>query len=111
MSESVSRVIDSVPPFKDNGYGGVMGAQDEGFTLQSKQITQPGAAPLVVDLAAEGFKVMADTAYTVVVDGETAARVTVDQSTITETGFNVLGGAITEIIHVQICGRIAGQKA
>jgi len=109
-SASTTRVVDSIPPLKDNGFKGLMGASDEGFTLQAKQITATGS-PFAVDLEAQGLSRMADTSYVVVVQGETVARVTVDQSTITVNGFSVLGAANGEVLHLLICGRIKGQKA
>jgi hypothetical protein len=48
-------------------------------------------------------------AYAVAVGGETAARVTVDQSTIATTGFDLLGGADTEVVHLLIHGVTASR--
>lgn len=48
---------------------------------------------------------MADAEYTVICDGETAAQVHVDESTITPQGFDILHGVAAEIIHVNICGK------
>lgn len=109
---SPKKLSDYLPPLKDQGMDYLAGAVGPGVTVQAKQITQVGAAPLVVDLEAEeGLGPMADANYVVICQGQTAGRVTVDQATITETGFNVLGGAAAEVIHVLIVGRAANQAA
>lgn len=100
------KASDHVPWADDQGHDHLVGS-NELKHLQSKQITQSGVAPLVVNFAAEGMENMKDTNYVVIVQGETAARVTVDQSTIATTGFNVLGGADTEVVHVLVIGRCA----
>lgn len=106
---SPKKISDYLPPLKDQGIDYIAAANAAGVGMQSKQITQSGVAPLVVDLEAEGLSPMEDTNYVVIAQGETVARVTVDQSTITKTGFNVLGGADTEVVHLLIIGRLAGQ--
>ena len=102
---------ESMPPLKDQGVFDVVGSPSTGKSLQSAQVTQAGASPFVVDLEAIGLRSMADTAYVVIAEGETAARVTVDQSTITEAGFSLLGGADTEVIHLMVMGRVRGQAS
>ena len=74
--------------------------------LFSFKVTQSGAAPLVVNFAALGLPNMKDTDYRILPTGETAARTTVDESTIAKTGFNILGGADTEVHHIWIDGQV-----
>ena len=105
------KISDYVPILADQGMDYLAAAVKAGVTIQTKKITQPGAAPLVVDLVAEGLTAMADTDYVVLVQGETVARVTVDESSVTTAGFDVLGGAITEVVHLVVIGRVAGQVA
>jgi hypothetical protein len=100
-----------IPLLKDQGMDYLAGATAPGVSIQVKQITQSGAAPCVVSFAAEGMSDMADTSYVVIVGGETAAAATVDQSTIATTGFNIIGGADTEVLHVVVIGRVKGQAA
>lgn len=106
-TKGVARKLgDSIPPLRDHGVEHLAAAHKGGVAIQSAQITQAGAAPFSVVLADHGLNDMADTGYVVIVQGETAARVTVDQSTIALTGFDVLGGADTEVLHVMIVGRM-----
>lgn len=100
---------DYIPYAADQGIAYLAGAAKAGVSIQAKQITQVGAAPCVVDLEDEGLSPMADTDYVVIVQGETAAAVMVDQSTMTVNGFNILGGADTEVLHVLIVGCVKGQ--
>ena len=110
MSDSTSRIIDNVPPFKDNGFAGVMGAQDEGWTTQFLLIAQSGAAPFSIDLETQGLKRMADANYVVIVQTEGQAP-TVDESTKTAAGFDVLAATDTDVLNILIAGRIENQKA
>jgi hypothetical protein len=70
-----------------------------------------GGSPDAVTFAGAGLPDMADTNYLVIPGGETAARVTVDESTKLATGFSVLGGAASEVIHVVVIGRLGGMPA
>lgn len=99
------------PLLKDQGINYVTAAAKAGVGIQVKQITQSGAAPLVVSFSAQGMSDMADTNYVVIAQGETAAAVMVDQSTMAVTGFNVLGGADTEVVHIVVIGRLKNQAA
>ena len=108
---ALTPTIDYLPPTKDNGFKGLCGAISEGVTLQAAQITQVGTAPYSLVLADHGLENMASTDYVVIIGGETTGYPYVDQSTITETGFDVLGAAATEVLHVAIIGRIQGQIA
>lgn len=80
-----------------------------GKELQTKKIVL-GGSPHTVNLAAEGLEPMEDTDYVVQLQGETVARITVDESTITTDGFDILGGANTEVAHVSIHGVIASRN-
>jgi len=81
-----------------------------GKEFQSFKLTLVGAAPHVVSFRALGLQNMANVGYVVQVQGETAARVTVDESTITTDGFNLLGGAAAEVVHVLVHGAIATRR-
>ena len=67
-----------------------------------------GGSPDSVLFADYDLPDMADTDYQVIVQGETAARVTVDETTKAATGFDVLGAAATEVVHVVVIGRFEG---
>ncbi len=103
------RASDQIPYCKDQGIPYLAAAAAPGMSIQAAQVTQVGASPFSVDLAAQGLAPMANTSYAVIVQGETAARVTVDQSSITVNGFDVLGGADTEVLHLLVVGRLAEQ--
>lgn len=103
------RASDQIPYCKDQGIPYLAGAAEAGVSVQAAQITQAGASPFAIDLEAQGLARMANTSYVVIVQGETASRVTVDQSTITAAGFSVAGGADTEVLHVLIVGRLDEQ--
>jgi len=98
-----------LPPLKEQGMDYLVAAHKSGVSMQAVKVTQVGAAPLVVDLVALGLKTMFDTDYVVITAGETAARTTVDESTITPTGFSVLGGAAAEVHHLLVVGRFSDQ--
>jgi len=105
------KASDYMPFLHDQGIEHLAGAAEAGITVQAKQVTQSGAAPFSVDLEAVGMKKMANTSYVVIVQGETASRATVDQSTIAVGGFDVLGGADTEVLHLVVIGTVDGQLA
>ena len=105
------KIGDYIGILKDQGLDYLAGAAKAGVSVQSKQITQAGASPFTVSFSAQGMSDMADTSYTVTVNGETAAATSVDQSTIATTGFDVIGGADTEVLHIVVIGRLKGQAA
>jgi len=116
MAETVSassgltkRASDQIPYCKDQGIPYLAGAAQAGVSVQYAQVTQSGASPYSVDLEAWGMAKMGNTSYVVIAQGETASRVTVDQSTMTVDGFDVLGGIDAEILHLVVIGRIAEQ--
>jgi len=102
---------ESIPPLKDHGVTDLVAASKGGVAMQSAQITQVGASPFTVLFASHGLMDMANSAYTVMVGGETAARAYVDQSTISPTKFDVIGGADTEVLHITVVGRMTGMSA
>lgn len=108
---SPKKISAHVPICHDQGMDYLAAAAKPGVGVQAKQITQAGAAPFSVVLEDHGLSNMEDTGYVVIVQGETAGAPKVDQSTITKTGFDILGGADTEVLHVLIVGRLAGQVA
>jgi hypothetical protein len=100
-------VSESIPEFALKGMKYPVGADIPGVGMQQKKITLSGS-PFSVDFAAQGLAPMADTSYCVLVGGETAAVVKVDESTMTVSGFDLLGGAAAEVAHVVVVGRIKG---
>lgn len=84
-------------------------AQVGGQSLFSFKATLSGAAPHAIAFKDYVQNDMADTDYRVTVGGEFASGAcNVDESTITKTGFSLLGGADTEIAHVWVHGKIEG---
>lgn len=100
---------DHLPFAADQGLPHLTGAAKAGVSVQQAQVTLSGAAPHTIDLEAAGFLPMANAGYCVLAGGETAAAVTVDQSTMTAAGFDLLGGADTEVVHLVIVGCLKGQ--
>ena len=102
------KLSDHMPPLKEQGMDYLAAAARAGVGIQAKLITQSGVAPLVVDLEAEGMSPMADTNDVVISQVEGKAC-TVDESTKTKTGFNVLLGGDTEVHNLLVIGTLAGQ--
>jgi len=75
-----------------------------GEKLISFKVTLAGAAPHAIKFKDQGLPVMADALYRIFPAGETAAAVKVDESTITEAGFSLLGGAAAEVVHILVQG-------
>lgn len=105
------KASDHVPYAQDQGLKYLSGAAKAGVTVIPLLITQSGAAPLVVTFASLDLPNMADADYVVITSGETASVTTVDESTKTVSGFNVLGGLNTEIHNIVVIGRVSGQAA
>src|SRR3990167_2086130 len=61
----------------------------------------------IIQVNGETLPDMADTNYQVIVQGETAARTTVDESSKATTGFTIVGAANAEVVHVLVIGRLA----
>lgn len=94
----------------DQGMDWICGAGKAGQSMTSFSIVSGGAPDSVV-FADLGLPDMADINYQVLCDGETAARVTVDETSKATTGFDILGGGATEVIHVIVAGTIKNQAA
>ena len=77
--------------------------------LQSAKVVLAGAADSLT-FAGMGLEDMADVEYRVAVLGEFAGVVSVDESSITEQGFDLVGGAASEVAHVWVHGKIASRK-
>lgn len=110
-SATPKRAADHIPFCKDQGMPQLAGAADAGVTVQARKVTQSGASPFALAFADHGFAAMENTDYVVIVQGETAGQPMVDESTMTVDGFSVLNGADTEVLHVVVIGRLAGQVA
>jgi hypothetical protein len=80
-----------------------------GNEFMSFKVTLSGAAPHAITFSGQSLPDMYDNLYRVFPHGETASRLTVDESTITEAGFSLLGGADTEVAHILVHGKIAGR--
>jgi len=74
-----------------------------GERLFSFKVTLGGSSH-AVNFKALGLLPMANATYRIWPAGETAALIKVDESTITEAGFTILGGGASEIAHVLIQG-------
>lgn len=79
-----------------------------GQELQTAKVVLSGASHAFT-FAGAGLVNMKDVAYRVAIHGEFAAPTRVDESTITETGFTIIGGAASEVAHVFIHGKIASR--
>ena len=104
------RIDKYIPILKDQGIPFISGAGKAGISIQSFRVTS-GGSPDVVTFAAQGLPDMASASYQVICQGETAARVKVDESTMTAQGFSILGAAAAEIIHVIVIGQLKDQEA
>jgi hypothetical protein len=105
---SPKKMSTHIPVMADQGIDHVTASPVGGQGMQAKLVTQSGAAPLVVDLEALGLKKMADTDYVVISQVEGKAC-TVDESTKTQSGFNVLVGADTDVHNLLVVGRFIDQ--
>ena len=76
--------------------------------MMSFKKTLAGSPPHAVAFSDYDLPNMKDALYRILPHGETSARLTVDESTITEQGFSLLGGADAEVAHIFIHGRIEG---
>ncbi len=77
--------------------------------IQSVKETLTGGTTHSFTFAAAGLKDMKDADYQVILAGETAGLITVDESTIAATGFDILGGDAggAEIAHILVHGNLA----
>jgi hypothetical protein len=76
--------------------------------LSGFSVTGGGTGTDVVLFSTYSQPNMANTNYQVLVNGETAAPVRVDESTKTLIGFSVLGLGLNEVGHVLVHGQFAG---
>lgn len=77
-----------------------------GEELQTAKVTITGS-PMTIRFGEIGLEEMKDNAYRVVVGGEFAGAVYADESSIGESGFDLVGGAAAEVAHIWIHGKIA----
>ncbi|MCU0912941.1 MAG: hypothetical protein MUC88_00085 [Planctomycetes bacterium] len=75
-----------------------------GEKILSFKVTLAGSAPHSILFKDQGLLPMADANYRILVGGETASVVHVDESSITEAGFDLLHGVAAEIVHVLVQG-------
>jgi hypothetical protein len=88
----------------------ITGAGAGNLGIMSLKITSDGTPDPVV-FRDHGLPDMADDQYRIFLAGETVAALKPDESTIATTGFSVIGGGNTEVIHVMVHGKIAGMPA
>ena len=100
------KLSDYQPELKDQGMDYLAAAGAAGVAIQSGTFTSDGT-PDTVTLGKE----MANATYTILLQGETVARVTVDESETSATTFVVLGAANTEVVHWLVVGQLKGQVA
>ena len=91
---------------KDQRIDYVTAAAKAGVGMQSLLVVS-GGGPDTVTLPTK----MANTSYVVIVQGETAARVTVDETTKTVSGFDVLNGGAGEVLNIMVVGQLKNQVA
>ena len=80
-----------------------------GQEIMSFKKTLSGAAPHAVLFSDHDLPNMADDQYRVFVQGEVTTFPNVDESSIATTGFSLLNGLATEVIHILVHGKIAGR--
>ena len=102
------KMSDYLPNLKQEGIPYLVGAYEGGVSIQYGQITQAGASAFAVTFAALGMSDMADALYIPFVTGPNGDE-RADLSTRTTTGFDIVGGADTEVLGVMVVGRIRGQ--
>lgn len=99
-------VSKSIPEFKNLGLKFPVGADKIGVGVQVKKITQAGATPFSVVFADNDMLDMKNADYVVLIHSEGSGKI--DESTITTTGFDVTGGADTDVLHIVVIGEYAG---
>jgi hypothetical protein len=108
---SPKKASSHLPFAADQGLPHLAGASRAGTSLQSKKLLLVGAAPHSFDFVQQGLVPMANAQYAVLLDGQTVARLTVNEGSITTAGFSILGGAANETAHVVVVGTLRGQTA
>jgi hypothetical protein len=97
--------------FKQAGIDWLLASGKKAQGINAFSVTLSGAAPHAITFADHSLPDFADTNYTVITDGETASDTSVDESTKTVSGFSLLGGADTEVVHIHCIGRLAGMES
>ena len=92
----------------DQGMDHMCGAGRAGQSVMSFSVVS-GGTPDAVVFADIGLPNMANDTYQVLVNGETVARVNVDESTKEVTGFSILGGGGGEVLNVMVGGTVKNQ--
>jgi hypothetical protein len=93
------------------GIDWIMASGKKAQGINAFSVTLSGAAPHAVTFAANDCPNFADTNYLVIPHGETASRVTVDESSKTMTGFSLLSGVAGEVVHIICVGRLSGMPS
>jgi len=112
MSDSRKKVSGLLQFFKRKGIEYLIGTPTPGLGIQAFTVASGGSGDAIVFASTiqnnTPLKDMADTDYMVLVSGETAAQVNVDESSKETTGFTILGGGSAEVLNVVVIGRIEG---
>ena len=98
------------PYFKQEGIDYVAAAGKRGVSVDGFLVTS-GGTPDAVLFSDHGLPEMANAEYVVMVNGETAGQVNVDESTKATTGFSILGGVSGEVLNVTVIGTKKGQRS
>ncbi len=91
----------------------IIGSNVPGIGIQAFSVLSTGTPDTVVlaSTYVNGHALinMANTNYQVLVDGETANdKISVDESSKTTLGFDILQGTAAEVLHVVVIGTLAG---
>ena len=92
----------------DQGMDHICGSGRAGQSVTTFSVVS-GGTPDTVVFADIGLPDMANTDYQVLVNGETAGAVSVDESSKATTGFDILGGGGAEVLHVMVGGTVKNQ--
>jgi hypothetical protein len=101
--------VGGFPYGDDQGMRHIVGAVGPGVSLIPLKIVSGGTGSDTIVFANLGLPNMENASYVVIAQGETAARVTVEEATITPRSCVILGGAAAEVIHVLVVGAQQGQ--
>lgn len=115
MTKARTRELgESIPPLKDHGVRHLVAARKGGIAMQSFEKTLSAGTNSIV-FADEGLDDMADALYHIFVGGEITLSeaapntiVKADVSTRATTGFDLIDGVNTDVVHVMVVGRLAG---
>lgn len=100
-------IWDHIPILKDQGIRNVVGAHQQGVSLQVKQIPMPAGGVIV--FADHGLSNMADAEYSVFTQNQTdvADPGTVGSRTTAE--FTITGPDAADVLDILIIGKVKGQ--